>query len=86
VSYAADRHEMAPLRLAVDTPTLRVYELVTIRDEPVTIVFERDQPAPDDHPSPTAITVGVGRLGDPQREAAIGATLRARAAWLNRRD
>lgn len=86
VSHTADRHEMAPLRITLDTPTQRVYELVTLRDEPVTIAFERDAPAPPDQLTDTSVTIAFGRLGNPGREAAILKTLRARAAWLNQRD
>lgn len=64
---------MAPVRLASSTPLERVYELVTIHDEPVVLRARRDRDFPglvpaEAPPQPLELCARVGRTGDPARE------------------
>jgi hypothetical protein len=85
VAHAADIHEMALLTSSTDAAGARRYDLVTILDEPVRIVFT---PLPDGagDARPAEIDVQVGLFGDASREEAILATLTDRLDWLMQRD
>ena len=85
------RHEMAIVRTTDPAPHVRVYELITITDNPVAIRFTAPSaPASDDparHP-PLDVAVRVGLWGDRPAEERLILTIRERLEALaqNRRS
>jgi len=81
VAFAARELEYALVRADRD-PTLHTYNLLSVRDEPVTIFFSRAETGPNDAAQPVRIEIHVGRFGDEDRERALARTLENRLQAL----
>ena len=78
-------HEMALVSSSDPAPGVRVYEFITVLDEPVTLRATSAVPR-DDRYTPSEITLDVraGLWGDPQQEAAIIQTIESKLGRLRR--
>lgn len=81
--YAAARQDMAIERIQTRDDGTRLYNLVTLRNEPV-VVEVRSDIWPTDDRTPTALTIEarVGRFGDEARERALVREIIARLRQL----
>lgn len=72
VRFVMAEFDMAIIEADASDPSHWRYELITTRDEPVTldILFPADM-TPDAPAQPTEITARIGRFGDPSRERAF---------------
>ncbi len=86
ISWTATEHELGILGFEDQSPETRVYELNTLRGDPVYIQFSREEKVSPYESTPVEITVQYGFFGDERREQAIIQTLQSRLARLSAID
>jgi hypothetical protein len=85
VEVAVGLHEMAVVRTLggnADPAVVRVYELITVTDEPGSLEVRRENASGSQQPAPLTLRARVGTFGDPPREAALLKSVKRRLEQL----